>query len=90
MLTESEVRALLAQLDGTRWLVISLLYSSGMRRLEGLRLRVKDVDFERHEITVGDGKGARDRVTILLVSPGDAALAQPQRKKTMACPRHRR
>ena len=65
VLTENEVRALLAQLEGTRWLVISLLYSSGMRLLEGLRLRVKDVDFERREVTVRDGKGARDRVTML-------------------------
>ena len=65
VLTENEVRALLAHLEGTRWLVVSLLYSSGARLLEGLRLRVKDVDFERHEITVRDGKGARDRVTML-------------------------
>jgi integrase len=61
VLTENEVRALLAQLEGTRWLVVSLLYSSGMRLLEGLRLRVKDIDFERREITVRDGRGARSR-----------------------------
>ena len=65
VLTESEVRALLAQLDGTRWLAASLLYATGMRLLEGLRLRVKDVDFERREITVRDGKGGRDRRTML-------------------------
>ena len=79
VLTENEVRALLAQLEGTRWLVVSLLYSSGMRLLEGLRLRVKDVDFERHEITVRDGKGARDRVTMLparLVEPLGSHLAR--------------
>ena len=79
VLTENEVRALLAQLEGTRWLVVSLLYSSGMRLLEGLRLRVKDVDFERHEITVRDGKGARDRVTMLperLVEPLRAHFAR--------------
>ncbi len=72
VLTENEVRALLAHLEGARWLVVSLLYSSGARLLEGLRLRVKDVDFERHEILVRDGKGARDRVTMLpecLVEP---------------------
>ena len=72
VLTENEVRALLAHLEGTRWLVVNLLYSSGARLLEGLRLRVKDVDFERHEILVRDGKGARDRVTMLpecLVEP---------------------
>jgi integron integrase len=79
VLTENEVRALLAQLEGTRWLVVSLLYSSGARLLEGLRLRVKDVDFERHEITVRDGKGARDRVTMLperLVEPLRSHLAR--------------
>ena len=65
VLTENEVRSLLAHLEGTRWLVASLLYSSGARLLEGLRLRVKDVDFERLEILVRDGKGARDRVTML-------------------------
>lgn len=79
VLTENEVRALLAQLDGTRWLVVSLLYISGMRLLEGLRLPVKDVDFERHEVTVRDGKGARDRVTMLparLVEPLGSHLAR--------------
>jgi integron integrase len=65
VLTEGEVRALLGQLDGTRWLATSLLYATGMRLLEGLRLRVKDVDFERREITVRDGKGGRDRRTML-------------------------
>ena len=65
VLTEGEVRALLGQLDGTRWLAPSLLYGTGMRLLEGLRLRVKDVDFERREITVRDGKGGRDRRTML-------------------------
>jgi len=65
VLTENEVRALLARLDGTKWLAASLLYSAGMRLLEGLRLRVKDVDFERREITVRDGKGAKDRRTML-------------------------
>ena len=64
-LTQTEVRALLGQLDGTRWLATSLLYATGMRLLEGLRLRVKDVDFERREITVRDGKGGRDRRTML-------------------------
>ena len=65
VLAENEVRALLAQLDGTRWLAASLLYATGMRLLEGLRLRVKDVDFERREVTVRDGKGGRDRRTML-------------------------
>jgi integron integrase len=79
VLTEAEVRALLAQLDGTRWLAVSLLYSSGMRLLEGLRLRVRDVDFERREITVRDGKGMRDRRTMLserLIDPLRSHLAR--------------
>ena len=72
--------ALLAHLDGTKWLVVSLLYSTGMRLVEGLRLRVKDVDFERREITVRDGKGAKDRRTMLserLVEPLRTHLAIP-------------
>ncbi len=47
VLNENEVRGLPARLDGTKWLVASLLYRTGMRLLEGLRLRVKDVDFAR-------------------------------------------
>ncbi|MGH8676143.1 MAG: integron integrase [Burkholderiales bacterium] len=79
VLTHEEVRALLARLDGTRWLAASLLYATGMRLLEGLRLRVKDVDFERREITVRDGKGGRDRRTMLperLLEPLRAHLAR--------------
>jgi len=79
VLTENEVRGLLARLDGTKWLVASLLYGTGMRLLEGLRLRVKDVDFERKEITVRDGKGAKDRRTMLsdqLLEPLGTHLAK--------------
>ncbi len=65
VLTEREVRDVLLQLQGTTWLIASLLYGTGMRLLEGLRLRVKDVDFERREIIVREGKGAKDRVTVL-------------------------
>jgi integron integrase len=65
VLTPSEVRGLLSELNGTTWLVASLLYGTGMRLLEGLRLRVKDLDFERRELVVRSGKGAKDRVTVL-------------------------
>ena len=65
VLTSREVRSLLQSLDGTMWLVASLLYGTGMRVLEALRLRVKDVEFERREIIVREGKGAKDRVTVL-------------------------
>lgn len=56
---------MLAGLDGTPRLVCALLYGSGLRLLECLRLRVKDIDFQRNEITVRDGKGGKDRVTML-------------------------
>lgn len=59
------MRELLLQLQGTTWLVASLLYGTGMRILEGLRLRVKDVEFERRELIVREGKGNKDRVTVL-------------------------
>jgi integron integrase len=65
VLTPSEVRALLHEMTGTTSLVASLLYGTGMRLLEGLRLRVKDVGLERREILVRDGKGGKDRVTVL-------------------------
>ena len=72
VLTREEVASVLAQLDGTLWLVSSLLYGSGMRLMEVLRLRVKDVEFSRLEILIRDGKGQKDRVTMLpskLVAP---------------------
>ncbi len=65
VLTEAEVRALLATLAGESRLVAALLYGAGLRLLECLRLRVKDLEFERGEITVRDGKGRKDRVTML-------------------------
>jgi integron integrase len=65
VLTPGEVRDLLQHTSGTMWLVCSLLYGTGMRLLECLRLRVKDVEFERREIVVREGKGNKDRVTVL-------------------------
>jgi integron integrase len=72
VLTPHEVRDLLLHLDGTNWLIASLLYGAGMRILEALRLRVKDVEFERREIIVREGKGNKDRITVLpenLIAP---------------------
>lgn len=57
VLTTREVRDLLMQLNGPMWLIASLLYGTGMRLLEALRLRVKDVEFERREIIIREGKG---------------------------------
>lgn len=65
VLTPGEVRAVLDRMQGTQRLIATLLYGSGMRLLECMRLRVKDVDFERREITIREGKGDRDRVTML-------------------------
>src|SRR5262245_5076003 len=65
VLTREEVRLLLGELAGTNRLVAQLLYGSGLRILEALRLRVKDIDFARNEIVVRDGKGFKDRVTML-------------------------
>ena len=72
VLSRDEVQRLLALMQGQCWLVASLLYGTGMRLMECLRLRVKDVDFARNEILVRDGKGAKDRHTLLprsLVEP---------------------
>ena len=65
VLTATEVRALLMHMQGTTGLVAQLLYGTGMRLLEGLRLRVKDVEFARREIVIREGKGNKDRVTVL-------------------------
>jgi integron integrase len=71
VLTRDEVRAILGQISGTPKLVILLLYGAGLRLLEALRLRVKDIDFTLNQITVRDGKGQKDRVTMLPRSARD-------------------
>jgi len=79
VLTQTEMRSLLNAMSGTMRLVASLLYGMGMRLLEGLRLRVKDIEFERREIIVNEGKGNKDRVTVLpeiLILPLQAHLAK--------------
>ena len=76
VLTRDEVRRVLAELDGDRWLAASLMYGSGLRLMECLRLRVQDVDFARNEITVRDGKGGKDRVTMLPDTLKPALLQQ--------------
>jgi integron integrase len=65
VLSAAEVRSLLAQLDGTCWLIANLLYGSGLRLMEAHRLRVKDLVFDRGEVIVRDAKGGKDRVTVL-------------------------
>ncbi|MGB8052784.1 MAG: integron integrase [Azonexus sp.] len=65
VLTRQEVTAILDRMTGVHGLMARLLYGTGMRLMECVRLRVKDVDFERAEIVVRDGKGAKDRITML-------------------------
>ena len=65
VLTPEEVRAVLQRLDGVEALVAGLLYGSGLRLMEALRLRVHDLEFSRRELTVRDGKGGKDRCTML-------------------------
>ena len=79
VLSPGEVRSLLDQLEGTMGLAAALLYGTGLRLLEGLRLRVKDLDFDRLEVTVRSGKGDKGRITMLperLVAPLRAHLAR--------------
>jgi integron integrase len=65
VLGRQEVRDVLAHLQGSEWLVCALLYGAGLRLLEALHLRVKDIDLDRREITVRCGKGQKDRRTVL-------------------------
>lgn len=72
VLTQEQTRTLLSQLSGVYWLVGQLLYGGGLRLMECLRLRVQDLDFDYRQIVVRDGKGGKDRVTVLpqlLVGP---------------------
>jgi integron integrase len=64
-LSPEEIGRLLDGLKGTPWLMASLMYGGGLRLLECARLRIKDLDFGRNEITIHDGKGQKDRVTVL-------------------------
>jgi integron integrase len=75
VLTRDEVRRVLARMEGVPHLVVSLLYGSGLRLLESLELRVKDVDFERRQIVVRRGKGQKDRVTLLAAGVADRLRA---------------
>lgn len=75
VLSTAEVRAVLAQLDGTPWLMANLLYGSGLRLMEAHRLRIKDIVMERGEVIVRGAKGGKDRVTVL-----PAALMAPLRE----------
>lgn len=76
VLGQADVQRLLAQMDGRTWLQASLLYGTGMRLMEVIRLRVKDVDFSQHEVMVRNGKGGKDRRTVL-----PRSLAEPLQRE---------
>jgi integron integrase len=75
VLSRDEVSSLLSQLRGPVWLMASLMYGAGLRLLECVELRVKDFNFDRSELTIRDGKGGKDRVTVIPASM-KAPLAQ--------------
>jgi integron integrase len=74
-MTIEEVRAVLERLDGVEALVAGVLYGGGLRLMEALRLRVHDVDFQRRQITVRQGKGGKDRRTMLPSKVGEKLRA---------------
>lgn len=79
VLTKEEVRTLLRELDGHYWLAACLMYGSGLRLMECMRLRVMHLEFDRHAIRVIDGKGGKDRVVTLaddIVQPLKSHLVQ--------------
>lgn len=91
VLTQREVKSVLERMSGTHGLMARLLYGTGMRLMEVTRLRVKDVEFERAEIVVRDGKGGKDRITVLPQSLIDAMrehLARNVRVSQVASPVH--
>jgi integron integrase len=71
VMSVDEVRAVLAEMRGTHQLIATLLYGSGLRLIEGLQVRVKDLDFDRNQLCVRQGKGRKDRYTTLAGSLGD-------------------
>jgi integrase len=71
VLSREEVGNVLKHVHGTMWMIVALLYGSGLRLQECLELRVKDIDFDRHEIVVRRGKGQKDRRTMLPVAVGE-------------------
>lgn len=82
VLSKGEAAALLRLLSGREWRMASLLYGSGLRLMECVRLRVKDADLARNEITVRDGKGGKDRKTVLPASLREALRLQIQSART--------
>lgn len=79
--TQEEVQRILEQMEGRKLLMASLLYGTGMRLTELLRLRVKDIDFQQNQITIREGKGSKDRVTMLPLSLKEPLLEHLKKVK---------
>ncbi|HEV8160051.1 MAG TPA: integron integrase [Pyrinomonadaceae bacterium] len=82
VLTKAEVKIITSQLKETNWLITNLLYGAGLRLQEALRLRVKDLDFGFKQIVVRDGKGGKDRFTVLptkLIEPLQKQLVMAEK-----------
>jgi len=77
--TRQEIKSILAQFDGTYWLIFSLMYGAGLRLSECISLRVKDIDFHYKQLLIRDSKGSKDRVTVLpesLIEPLQTHMAR--------------
>lgn len=83
VLTQAEVQRLLAHVSGDTGLIIRLLYGTGMRIMEALRLRVQDVDFDKRQVVVRDGKGGKDRITTLPASLVEDLRQLLQRRRAL-------
>jgi integron integrase len=83
VLSKGETATVLRHLSGREWLMASLLYGSGLRLMECVRLRIKDVDLQRNEITVRDGKGGKDRKTTLPASLREALRLQMETARVL-------
>ena len=83
VLTQQEVRSLLNAVHGVHWLMANLLYDAGLRLTEGLRLRVKDIDFTANHIVVREGKGDKDRITMLPAVVKPSLTAHLTRVRTL-------
>ena len=81
--TRAEISRIFANLEGTHWLIGGLLYGSGLRLMECLRLRVKDVDFTYGQLTIRDGKGEKDRITMLPDKLKEPFMLHLQRVKAL-------
>ncbi len=83
VLTKEEVKLIIDQFTGTNRLVANLLYGSGLRLIEALRLRVKDLDFGYRQVVVRDGKGGKDRFTVMPTKPIEPLQKQLETAKKL-------